>query len=199
MRFTIAFSIALFFIVCAINTQANETDFTQIEINNSQTDIVINSSPVSQLILSQEAIFTPLDSSQSIASTSMIKGEFSTRLLSLEAGVLSPKLEANWSKFYFKGALTLHQHADFNVSLMANIEQINSYNYHNEQAPSFTDSLSISETELNYSYGIITSYTINSGWQFSGGIIHAAPVNDANQTTWYGDEKMALIGTTYSF
>jgi len=83
--------------------------------------------------------------------------------------------------------------------LMANIEQLNNFNYHNNKPIFLDSSITINETELNYSYGIITSYSVSPAWQFSGGIIHAKPLNDSTQSAWYGDANMALIGTTYSF
>lgn len=189
----------LLLITYSIKSVADEGSTKQAEYNRSHSNIVINSSPVSQLLLTQDLTAASLDSSQALEHTAKIKGEFTTRLLSIEAGVLQSKQEANWSKYYFQGAVTLHQHDEFNVSLMANIEQINSFNHHNDKTP-FVDSLiTINETELNYSYGIITSYSVNPAWQFSGGIIHAESLNESAQGTWYGDANMALIGTSYSF
>jgi len=159
---------------------------------------VTNNSPISQLFLTEDLAIT-IDSSKALELTPKIKGEFSTNLLSIEAGMLQSKEEINWNKYYLQGAITLHQKNEFNVSLMANIEQINNYNHHNNQKIMFNNSIIINETELSYRYGIITSYSISPAWQFSGGIIRAQSLNESTQGSWYGDANMALIGTTYSF
>jgi len=181
-----------------MKSYADEESTSQRAYQNHHSDIVTNNSPVSQFLLSQDLI-TTIDNSQALELTEKIKGEFKTRLLSLEAGMLQSKQESSWNKYYFQGAVTLHQQNELNVSLMANIEQINNFNHHNDQALILNSSLIINETELSYSYGIITSYSVSPAWQFSGGIIHAQPLNESTQSTWYGDANMALIGTTYSF
>lgn len=199
MRLLITFSIALLIITHSMTSYADESYTEQTAYKSPYSDLVTNSSPASQLLLIQDLTTDSFNSLQPLEITPKIKGEFNTRLLSIEAGVLQSKQESSWSKYYFQGAVTLHQYDEFNVSLMANIEQLNNFNYHNNQAPFLDDSTTINETELNYSYGIITSYSVSPAWQFSGGIIHAEPLNDSTQNTWYGDANMALIGTTYSF
>lgn len=198
MKFLLTFCISILLITWSIKSYADKSNTTQADHKSPYSDLVINSSPVSQLILIQDLPVT-IDGSQALEFTSKVKGEFNTRLLSIEAGMLQSKQESNWSKYYFQGAVTLHQQNAFNVSLMANIEQINNFNNHNEQTPFINSPIIIHETELNYSYGIITSYSITPAWRFSGGIIHAEPLNSPAQNTWFGDANMALIGTTYSF
>ena len=198
MKFLLTFCIAMLLFIYSITSYADEDDLAQTEYKNPLSNLVTNSSPVSQLILIQD-LSVVIDNVQALEKTPKIKGEFNTRLFSIEAGMLQSKQESNWNKYYFQGAVILHQQNEFNVSFMANIEQINNFNHYNEQT-SFTDNtIILSETELNYSYGLITSYAISPAWQFSGGIIHAESLNNPAQNTWLGDANMALIGTTYSF
>jgi len=199
MKLSITFSITLLIITHSINCYADESNTEQTDHKSAHSDLITNSSPVSQLLFIQDISSESFNTLQPLEVTANIKGEFNTRLLSIEAGMLQSKKESSWSKYYFQGAVTLHQHAEFNVSLMANIEQLNNFNYHNNQTPFLGSSMTDNESELNYSYGIITSYSINRSWQFSGGIIHAEPLNESTLNTWYGDANMALIGTTYSF
>jgi hypothetical protein len=199
MRILFTFCIVLLLITSSIKSYADEGYTTHTEQKNTHSDLVNNSSPVSQLLLTQDLTTATLDNNQVLELTPKIKGEFTTRLLSIEAGMLQSKKESNWNKYYFQGAVTLHQYNQFNVSLMANIEQINNFNHHNDQIPFADSSIIINQTELNYSYGIITSYSVNPAWKFSGGIIHAESLNESPQNTWYGDANVALIGTTYSF
>lgn len=205
MKFNVIFSLVLFLITYSLSSAADESNANYTNYsnysnsNNTSSDLVINSSPVSQLLLTQELFSTPLDSSQLSELTPQVVGEFKSRFLSVEAGIIESKKNANWSKYYFQGAVILHQHNEFNVSLMANIEQINSFSYHHAQTPLLDNSIIINATEVNYSYGIMGSYSINDAWQFSGGIIHAQPLKETMLDTWYGDANMALIGTTYSF
>jgi len=185
-------------IIFSVKGYAYGDDTAQTRHKSPYSDLVTNSSPVSQFFLTQD-LTAAIDNSQTLEFTPKIKGEFITRILSIEAGMLQSKNESNWNKYYFQGAVTLHQKNEFNVSLMANIEQINNFNYHNDQKTILSNSKIMNETESSYSYGIITSYSINSTWQFSGGIIHAESLNESAQRSWYGDANMALIGTTYSF
>lgn len=181
-----------------MKSYADESQAIQTEHKNQHSDIVTKSSPVSLLLITQDLVAV-IDSSQPLEVTTEIKGEFTTRLLSMEAGILQSKQASGWNKYYFQGAVTLHQQNEFNVSLMANIEQINNFNHHNDQTPILDNSITLNETELNYSFGIITSYSVSPTWHFSGGIIHAESLNETTKNTWYGDTNMALIGTTYSF
>ena len=198
MRLLFAFCTAMLFINFSMKSYADGESTSQMEYKNHHSDIVTNSYPVSQFLLSHD-LTTTIDTSKAPELTQKIKGEFKTTLLSLEAGMLQSKQESSWNKYYFQGAVTLHQQNELNVSLMANIEQINNFNQHNDQTLIINSSLVINETELSYSYGIITSYSVSPAWQFSGGIIHAESLNESTQHTWYGDANMALIGTTYSF
>jgi len=199
MRLSITFGIALLIITHSITSYADESDSEQTEHKSSYGDLITNSSPVSQLIITQDLTSESFNTLEPLEVTPKIKGEFNTRLLSIEAGMLQSKKETSWSRYYFQGAITLHQHDEFNVSIMANIEQLNNFNYPNNQTPQFDSHRSVNESELNYSYGIITSYSVSRSWQFSGGIIHAEPISDSALNTWYGDANMALIGTSYSF
>jgi len=196
MKFLSAYFIVLLLITYSIRGYADNSNITPIDLTKSYSDLIINSSAVSQLLVTQDLTATLLDSSQALKLTPTIKGEISSQLLSVEAGIIQTQNQSNWSKYYFQGAVTLHQHEELNVSLMANIEQIKHYNH---QAHLLKSPIILNETELSYSYGIITSYSISPAWQLSGGIIHAESLKDSTQTTWYGDANMALIGTSYSF
>jgi hypothetical protein len=199
MKISKTSSITLLIMTLSAVSFADETSIKRIEYKSPYSDIITNSSPASQLLFIHDLTTEPLNDLQPLKGTPIIKGKFNTQLVSIEAGMLQSKQEASWSKYYFQGALTLHRYDDFNVSLMANIEQLNNFSSHNNQTVTFDNLTTLNETELNYSYGIITSYSISPAWQFSGGIIHAEPLNDATKNTWYGDANMALIGTTYSF
>ncbi len=199
MKLSITFSITLLIITHSLNSFADEKDTEKTDNKSAYSELITNSSPINQLIFIQDITSESFNTLQPLEVTPNIKGEFNTRLLSIEAGMLQSKKESSWSRYYFQGAVTLHQHDEFNVSLMANIEQLNNFNYHTKQTLFLDSSMTIMESELNYSYGIITSYSINRSWQLSGGIIHAKPLNESTLNTWYGDANMALIGTTYSF
>lgn len=196
MKFLCAYFIVLLLITYSIKGYAEKSNIKDIDPIKSNSDLIINSSAASQLLVTQDLTATLLDSTQALELTPTIKGEVSSQLLSIEAGMIQTQNQSNWSKYYFQGAVTLHQHDELNVSLMANIEQIKHYNH---QKHLFKSPIALNETELSYSYGIITSYSISSSWQLSGGIIHAESLKDSTQTTWYGDANLALIGTTYSF
>ncbi|MBL4764991.1 MAG: hypothetical protein JKX67_06895 [Colwellia sp.] len=212
MKLTTIFSIAL--MLCSIKSYADES-YAVKSIHDSEpsylaTDslatnsLAINSSSIHQLLFLNDLIISSLDSSLTVKLPIQISGKFHSQLLSIEAGVMQSDQESNWSKYYFQGNLTLHQYNKFNLSLMANIEQLNnvySLNFVNNsyQTP-YVENLAMSdETELNYSYGLMGSYSVNSTWQFSGGIIHAQTFNELNSNSWYNNKNMALIGTTYSF
>lgn len=196
MKFLCAYFIVLLLITYSIKGYADKSSIEDSDPIKSYSDLIINSSAVSQLLVTQDLTDTLLDSTQALELTPTIKGEVSSQLLSIEAGIIQTQNQSNWSKYYFQGAVTLHQHEELNVSLMANIEQIKHYNHHTHLLKS---PIGLNETELSYSYGIITSYSISPSWQLSGGIIHAESLKGSTQTTWYGDANMALIGTSYSF
>lgn len=166
--------------------------------------LATNSPAINQLIFVNDLIITSIDSSPTIEPPSKMSGKYHSQYISIEVGVIQSDQLSNWSKYYFQSALTLRQYDKFNLSLMANIEQLNNFHslyllnkkYHVSLAENFAEN---NETELNYSYGLIGSYSVNSTWQFSGGIIHAQALNEPNSNTWYSNSNMALIGTTYSF
>lgn len=199
MRFSIIFIMTLLIVIHSTNSYADESKIAKTEYKSAHSDLIANNSPISQLIVIHDLSAESFNTLQPLDATPRIKGEFTTRLLSIEAGMLQSKKEVSWSKYYFQGAVTLHQHDEFNVSLMANIEQLNNFNHYDYQTPIFNSSIINNGSELNYSYGIVTSYSINRSWHFSGGIIHAEPLNESAISTWYNDANMALIGTTYSF
>ncbi|MBL4941830.1 MAG: hypothetical protein JKY81_09225 [Colwellia sp.] len=199
MKLSATIFIALLLISYAIQSHADESNTQQVSNKISYRDLITNSSAISQRLHVQDLAAVPVDNTESLELTSKITGEFTTRLLSIEAGMLESKQDSNWNKYYVQGAVTLHQHNEFNVSLMANIEQINNFNHRNAQIPFINNPIMINETELNYSYGIITSYSVTPAWQFSGGIIRAESLTESTQNSWYGDANIALVGTTYSF
>lgn len=190
MKFIALCSITL--LLCSIRSYADDSNLVNnIERGSNYNDLIIISSSINSLS------FSPINEVPT-----KISGNYSNQLLSIEAGVVQSTPLTNWHKYYFQGALTLHQHESFNLSLMANIEQQDNFyspylSNDKEQAPYETQYSLSPETEL--SYGLVGSYTINSTWQFSGGIIHAQPLNEQNSSIWYSNKNMALIGATYSF
>lgn len=203
MKLTIIISIAL--TLCSIQSYADENYVVNnIHSSESFSYLTTNSSSINQLLIIHDLTINSIDSLPSIELPNHISGKFKNELLSLEAGVVQFSEVSNWSKYYFQGAVTLHQYNKFNLSLMANIEQLNNFHalnfVNNNYQTSYVESLSMSnETELNYSYGLVGRYSINSTWQFSGGFIHAQAFNEPNSNAWYSNKSMALIGTTYSF
>lgn len=203
MKLTMIFGMAL--ILCSIKGHADESyAVNTYQYNDPYNYLVINSSPINQLLSVHELIIASNDGQQIVEVPAQITGKFHSQLLSIEAGIMQSGQESNWSKYYFQGALTIHQYDKFNLSLMANIEQLNNvhslYVLSNKNQTPYVESLTMSnETELNYSYGLVGRYSVNSTWQFSGGIIHAQAINESNSNVWYGNTNMALIGTTYSF
>ncbi|MBL4822190.1 MAG: hypothetical protein JKX90_01520 [Colwellia sp.] len=207
MKLTTILSIAL--ILCSIKSYADES-YAVDSIHNSEPyylvidSLALNSSSINQLLFLNDLIISSMDPSPTVKLPVQISGKIHSPLLSIEAGVMQSGEVSNWSKYYFQGALTLHQYNKFNLSLMANIEQLNnvySLNFVNNsyQTPYVENLAKSDETELNYSYGLMGSYSVNSTWQFSGGIIHAQTFNELNSSTRYSNKNMALIGTTYSF
>lgn len=203
MKLTILCSIAL--ILCSIKSYADDNYVVNnIHYNKPYHYQTMDSSSINQLLIINYLTLSSIDSLPSIKLPNQISGKFKNELLSVEAGIVQSSEVSNQSKYYFQGALTLHQYNKFNLALLANIEQNN--NFHAQyllnnryQAP-YVKNLTISdEMELNYSYGLVGSYSINPTWQLSGGIIHAQAFNEPNSTTWYSNKSMALIGTTYSF
>lgn len=199
MKLSITYSITLWVIIYSINGYANDISFEQKNHVIYSSNLITNNTSVSQFLFVQDLTSSSFSTQKPLEFTPNIKGEFNTRFVSIEAGMLQSKKEASKSKYYLQGAVLLHQHDEFNVSLMANIEQLNNLNYLNNQTVFFENSLNTTKSALNYSYGIISSYSINHSWQLSGGIIHAEPLNESTLSTWKGDANMALIGTTYTF
>lgn len=203
MKLTTIFSTAL--MLCSMTNYADENNAKNI-IHSSDPYhyLATNSSPINQLIFVHDLIITSIDSSPTVELPAQMSGTFHSQFISIEVGLMQSDQLSNWSKYYFQGALTLHQYDKFNLSLMANIEQLNNFHslylVNNKYQVSLAENLTgNNETELNYSYGLIGSYSVNSTWQFSGGIIHAQALNEPNSNAWYSNSSMALIGTTYSF
>ena len=196
----------MFFLVltlCSMTIYAAENDAkSNIYSSVPYHCLATNCSPNSQSIFVHNLIETSIDSSLVIEHPTQISGVFNNTFISIEAGLIQSNQPSNWSKYYFQGELTLHKHDKFNLLLMANIEQQRTphslyvVNNHTSLAKNLTDK---NETELNYSYGLIGSFSINSTWQFSGGIIHTQALDEPNSDTWRINSNMALIGTTYSF
>lgn len=175
-----------------------------IHSSDSYHYLATNSSPISQLVFVHERIKTATVSSPVIELPAQMSGTFNNTFVSIEAGLIQSNQLSNWSKYYFQGALTLHKHDKFNLLLMANIEQQRNlhslYVVNNKNHTSLAKNLTGKNgTELNYSYGLIGSYSVNSTWQFSGGIIHTQALDEPKSNTWHVNSSMALIGTTYSF
>ncbi len=144
------------------------------------------------------------DATQSIndsvfAKKTQIQGKYTTGIMSIETGLIQAQSAENGRQYYFTGAISLHQNNIFNLSLTASIEQFKNMDLSYYQAPMLDNAHNDIDTELNYSYGLIGSYSVNSTWHFSGGFIHSAIINDTNNVIWYRNEQMALVGTTYSF
>ena len=199
MKLLITLSVIWLIVTYSKPNYAIEHDIATTPKNDTFSDLIINNSPTNQMLYIDDLTAESFNVLQPLETTPSIEGKYNNKLLSIKAGVLQSKQESSASKYYFQGTLTLHQHKEFNVSIMANLEQLNNVNYLSNQALFVDNALIMNETEVNYSYGIITSYTINQSWQFSGGIIHAEPLYAPTLNTWNNDENMALIGTTYSF
>jgi len=203
MKLTTTLIIAL--ILCSIKSYADES-YTVDNLHTSEPYqyLAINSSAVIPILLVHELTINAIDSLSVVELPTQISAKINNQLLSIAAGVMQSNEMSNWSKYYFQGALTLHQYKKFNLAVMANIEQLNNFHspylVNNKDQTTYLENQAMSnETEVNYSYGLVGSYSVNSTWQFSGGIIHAQTFNEVNSTTWYGNKNMALIGTTYSF
>ena len=110
-------------VTLSIKSYADENDLDQNKI--AYSDFITHSSPVSQLLFIQDFSAESFNIFHPLEITPTIKGKFNTRLLSIEAGVLQSSQESSRSKYYFQGAVILHEYDEFNVSLMANIEQLN--------------------------------------------------------------------------
>lgn len=203
MKLTIIISIVL--TLCSRQSYADE-NYIVNDIHNSgpYRYLTTNHSPINQLLLVRDLTINSIDSLQFIELPNHISGKFKNELLSIKAGVIQSNEASNWSKFYFQSALTLHQYDRFNLTLMANLEQFNSfysqYSMNDSAEVPYAKSPTINNAiELNYSYGLMGSYSINSTWKFSGGIIHTQTLNEDNSNTSHTNKSMALIGTTYSF
>jgi|GEM_PF-2040314 len=128
-----------------------------------------------------------------------LQGGFTKGIISIKTGKITSENLTDWSKYYLNSAITIHQSAVFNLSITASVEQFKNSNLSSQLQPLTNGSQQFNETELNYSYGIMGSYSVNPTWYFSGGIVHSSPINEANNTSWNTNSSMALIGTTYSF
>lgn len=154
--------------------------------------------------LNQQFVFH--DATQSIndsvftfAAQPKIQGKYTTGIMSIETGLIQTESTSNWQQYYFTGAISLHQKNAFNLSLTASIEQFKDGDLNYYQTPILDNKHKTIATELNYSYGLIGSYSVNSTWHFSGGFIHSPTTNNTNDLIIYRNKQMALVGTTYSF
>jgi hypothetical protein len=198
MKLTTIFSIAL--ILCSIKSYADDIS----SVKNTYDSKMYNYPAMNQSPLVHYLNAVAIGSSPTFEIPTQLLGKYQSQLLSIEAGIIKSSQESNWSKYYFQGALTLHQHEKFNVSLMANIEQLNGfyslYLLNNKYQKPYRENLIIgNEKKSNYSYAVVGSYSVNATWQVSGGIIHRQAVDTLNSTAWYNNKNIALIGTTYSF
>jgi len=134
-----------------------------------------------------------------LQSNAQIQGKYTTGRMSLETGLMQSQQTSNWSKYYFSGAITLHKNNDFNLSLTASIEQLKSIDLRSYQTPILASLRINNDAKLNYSYGLVGRYSVNSTWSFSGGITHSPTINDSDNAVLYSNTHMALVGTTYSF
>jgi hypothetical protein len=119
--------------------------------------------------------------------------------ISIKTGKTTSENITTWSKYYLNSAITIHQNKAFNLSITASIEQFKDSHLNLQISPLTESRQPDNEAQFNYSYGVMGSYSINSTWHFSGGIIHSSTINEANNTAWHTNSSMALIGTTYSF
>jgi len=128
-----------------------------------------------------------------------IQGKYTAGIMSIETGLIPVQTASNWRQYYFTGAISLHKNNAFNLSLTASIEQFKDMDSNYDQTLILDNTHKIIDTELNYSYGLIGSYSVNSTWHFSGGFIHSPITDDINNVIFHRNKQMALVGTTYSF
>lgn len=176
--------------------EASDLQQSKTPVSNA---FIINNYQLNQLLTLNELTKTSYHHLFTVEPQLTLQGTYTTGIVSIETGVMQSEYASSWSKYYFSGAVTLHQNDTLNVSLTASIEQLNNTNLSYYQTPLLESINNIHKTELNYSYGLIGSYTVNSTWNFSGGIIHLPIKNDAKSTIIYSNNHIALVGTTYSF
>ena len=128
-----------------------------------------------------------------------LEGGFTKGIISIKTGKVTSESFTSWSKHYLNSAVTIHQNNTFNLSITASVEQFENSHLRSQLQPITTNNQKVNNTELNYSYGLMGSYSISPTWYFSGGIIHSAPINETDNTSVHTNTSMALIGTTYSF
>lgn len=186
----------LLFSIASYADEKNDTHSINTTITNT---FIINNSHLSPLLELHDFTQSTDNDALIFKSNAQIQGKYTAGRMSIETGLMQSQQTSNWSKYYFSGAITLHQNSAFNLSLTASIEQLKSIDLKHYQTPVLA-SLSINnEAKLNYSYGLVGSYSVNSTWHFSGGITHSPTINDTNNAVLYSNTHMALVGATYSF
>jgi len=183
------------------NNKLTVSDLTLNEL--PLNELTIKELPVKELALKELTtgnLATPLFTMPLILnSTPQIKDRFTAGIISLEPSLIIPQHNLHWSKYLLSGSVTLHQNNAFNLSLTTNIEQLKSINFGSYQQSILEHINYVDESELNFSYGVMGSYSINARWYFSGGIIHAPEIKGVQNSTDFSNTNMALVGTTYSF
>lgn len=165
---------------------------------------VVNTFIITNYHLNQQFAFHDVtqsinDSVFTLTEKPQIQGKYTAGIMSIETGLIPAQTASNWNQYYFTGAISLHKKNAFNLSLTASIEQFKNRDSSYYQTPVLDNTHNIIDSELNYSYGLIGSYSVNSTWHFSGGFIHSPIINDTNNVILYRNKQMALVGTTYSF
>lgn len=186
----------LLYAITSVSYAEEQSNKTHISAPLTNT-FIVNNYQLNPLLAFHD--LTQTNNINNFEPTAQIQGTYTTKIMSIETGLMKPKKAASWSKYYFTGAVTIHQNNAFNLSLTASIEQLKNMGSNYFQTPISESINGVHDSDLNYSYGLMGSYSVNPAWHFSGGIIHSPTINDANNTILYGDSHVALIGTTYSF
>lgn len=179
-------------------SHANENTNTKPPKKALLNNLSISSSELNQLI-AFDNIDKTIHSNFTFEPLPQIQGIYTLGRVSLETGLMQSYNSSDWSKYYLAGAIVLHKHNAFNLSLTAGVEQLKSTTLNYPQAP-YLDNLSkTNNSEYNYSYGLVGHYSLDSTWHFTGGIIHTPSKNSLPNDNIYINNHMALVGTTYSF
>ena len=176
------------------NVYTDSKKDNQAQINNAMSLLTTNTHFSLRLKLHNFTTYSYAPIEKSI----QIKSQYQTQFASFEIGMVQSYDEISWNKSFVQGTIIIHKNNNFSLVVLANIEQLNSANFHYSPAQILENTIVSNEPMLNYSFGLMSNYSINEAWHFSGGIIHSE-TTASDSTTLEPDDNMALIGTTYSF
>jgi len=165
----------------------------------------LTSIKVEQPIITPYVVNQLIQTTQKNQSFNSINATYINGRFSAKTGVLSSSKNISESEaFYLQGSYSIIQLENFNISLTAKIEAIN------------TEELSISLAESKYmeviqpsfepissnaTIGITSSYSINKKWKLLGAITSTKFDEKIAQSSYIENSyiHIALIGTSYSF